>query len=506
MVTRVTSQAVQETVLRNIFRITEDLFQAQDEISSGKRIRKPSDDPSGLRDTLGLKTQISQVEQFSRNIDNNKIFVQSADTALESAGLGLTRARELGIAELGGASTAQTRGFAAAEIDKIISQTLEDANTRVKNTFIFSGAKTRTQPFLASASGAIYQGDTERVQIEISRNSRADVTLPGSEVFGTDLDPVLTLSTALSDLNKGSGVTPGSFQVTDRAGNTATIAVTSGMTVGDVINAINAAGLNVTASLNADGNALQLTDSTSVILQGLQVSEVSGGTTASDLGILGRRDGNLEGTDLDPQLTGALQIGQLNGGDGATLESLRIVNGAASGTVSLSSASTLNDVISQINGAGLNVTAGIAADGNRLEVVSNDPNTVAVVNEVGNGTTAEILGLGGGRNVLTTLIQLQNALDRDDTPGIIASLNNLESGEDSISESRAIVGAELRRIEAADFVHDQDVVDLTAQQSDIEDTDLTRRASDLAALELALEATLDTTARILQPSLLDFLR
>jgi len=103
MVTRVTSQAQQANSLQNIFRITEDLFKAQQEIATGKRINRPSDDPAGMRDALLLRTGVNQANQFIRNIDNNRIFIQAGDTSLQSIDLNLIRAKELAVSELGGA-------------------------------------------------------------------------------------------------------------------------------------------------------------------------------------------------------------------------------------------------------------------------------------------------------------------------------------------------------------------------------------------------------------------
>ncbi|MFQ5450793.1 MAG: flagellar hook-associated protein FlgL [Nitrospinaceae bacterium] len=506
MVTRVTSQSIQNTVLSNIFRITEDLFKAQQEIASGKRVNKPSDDPSALRDGLSLRTSLSQAQQFIRNIDNNRIFLQSTDSALQSVGLGMTRAKELSISELGGTSTAQTRGFAAVEINKILSQVLEAGNTQVKNLYIFGGTKTRTIPFLASASGAVYQGNSESFRIEIAQNSTLGLTLPGSQVLGADLDPAITTATPLSDLNGGKGIPTGQFTITDRAGNSANIAVASGATLGSLISSINAAGVNVTASINSNGNGLKLVDTSSGVTQAMSISEVGGGTTAASLGILGQRQGTLEGTDLNPALNASTLISDLNGGGGLTLGDISILNGAASGTVSLSAASTVGDVINQINASGLNVTASINSGGNVLRVDSNNSATVAVVNDIGTGTTAENLGLGGGRNVIQTLFQLKAALEKNDSFGIIGSLQNLDKGLDSINESRALVGATLRRVESTTTEHNQDIVDQTQQLSNLIDSDPIKAASDLAALEVALNATLNTTARILQPTLLDFLR
>ncbi len=69
------------------------------------------------------------------------------------------------------------------------------------------------------------------------------------------LNAALTTQTLVDDLNGGQGVAAGSLQITDRSGASASVAIAPGMTVGGVIAAINAAGLNVTAGLNAAGFA-----------------------------------------------------------------------------------------------------------------------------------------------------------------------------------------------------------------------------------------------------------
>lgn len=503
---RVTSQIMQRTAISRIFKITEQLFRAQVEISSGKRIQRPSDDPSGMRDSLVIRTSLSQASQFIRNINNNGLFMQSADSALDTLGQSLTRARELALGALNGTATAETRGFAAIEVEQLVQQALEAANTRVKNHFIFSGTAVRERPFEEGPSAAVYHGNTENFRIEIDSDTRLAIGLPGSDVLGVDLNPALDAATLLDDLNGGAGVSAGSFQITDRSGASASVAVAPGMTVGDVVAAINGAGLNVTASINSAGNGIALVDSSPLILGPLSVSEVAGGSTAADLGLLGQRDGDLQGADLNPVVTTQTLIASLEGGQGLTLGDIQVTNGAASATIDLSGAVTVGDVLALINGAGVNVTAGINSAGNALTIDSNDPASAAIVTDVGLGNTAENLGLGGGRNVITALIKLKLALERNDTPGIIASLDNLDGALGSVNQSRAIIGANLRLAENIEFTHEQDIVDQTAQLAKIEDSDLVQSASDLARLEQALQATLGTTARILQPTLLDFLR
>jgi len=508
MVMRVTSQTQQRNALNNIFRITEAMFNAQKEITSGKKIHKPSDDPSGMRDTLALRTNIKQIKQFDRNINSNQLFLSRGESALDSIGVSLSRAKELSMVELGGLSTSETRGYAKTELDNIISKVLQDANTKVKDMYIFSGTDVNTTPFELSASGAvyIYNGNSDNLMIQIEEDINVKVNIPGSEVLGTDLDPDLNTSTNVSDLNGGTGITAGSFSITDRAGTGGTVTITSSMTLANVITAIGNVSSNLTASINSSGNGITIRDTSSVITNSLTVSEVDGGTTALSLGIVGTKDGNIEGADLNAALSTSTLISELNGGDGLTLGDINIINGASSGAVSLSSATTIAEVISLINNAGYNVTASIDSAGNSLQVISNSSSTIAVVNNVGTDTTAEELGIGGGRNVINTLMKLRQAMKYDDTYAILGSLANLDSGLESINESRAIYGAVTRRMNSTKETHQQSIVNQKDQISNIEGADLVEAASEFAAMETALQASLSSTARIIQPSLLDFLR
>ena len=108
--------------------------------------------------------------------------------------------------------------------------------------------------------------------------------------------------------------------------------------------------------------------------------------------------------------------------------------------------------------------------------------------------------------MINTIIKLKQAMQKDDTFGILASLNNLDSGLVSINESRAILGATARRMETTETIHQQDIVNQNEQIANIEGADLVEAASEFAAMEAALQASLSSTARIIQPSLLDFLR
>ncbi len=159
----------------------------------------------------------------------------------------------------------------------------------------------------------------------VSESSYSGTNLQHQYVSGASL---------LSDLNYGRGISNGSFRITDAYGGQATITIGSDdKTLQDVIDEINAADLNLTASINSTGDGLLLA---STVEDGstIRVESITG-TTAKDLGILG------------------------------TAESVddNILDGSYEKTIELETSDTLNDIISKVNSAGIDVTATLINDG-----------------------------------------------------------------------------------------------------------------------------------------------
>jgi flagellar hook-associated protein 2 len=130
---------------------------------------------------------------------------------------------------------------------------------------------------------------------EAGGTTAADLGLLGSAPAGTTAISGANLqkqwiseNTLLSDYNGGKGVSPGSFRITNSTGNTTTINLATGtkFTIGDVIRDINSKNIGVTASINAHGDGLLLSDTAGGGLK-LKVENVDG-TSATDLNIEGQ--------------------------------------------------------------------------------------------------------------------------------------------------------------------------------------------------------------------------
>ncbi len=154
------------------------------------------------------------------------------------------------------------------------SATATSSNASVLSATAALGTPTGTYQFSVRALAATHQ------LVSRGFDSRAAILSPGSLTIESAQARV-DRQTRLEQLNGGSGIQRGSFKLTNAAGQQATIDVTDAVTLDDVVDRINAAGLSVRAAISGDG--LALTDSSSGTGH-LQVQEISGGRTAASLG------------------------------------------------------------------------------------------------------------------------------------------------------------------------------------------------------------------------------
>ncbi len=244
----------------------------------------------------------------------------------------------------------------------------------------------------------------------------------------------LDKDTPLSLLNNQQGIRRGEIKITDRSGASAVIDLSKALTVSDVLDAINStAGVNVTAGVS--GDSIIIKDNTGASSNNLVIEDVNGGYAATDLGIAGSvagdtitgsdvigmsditplkflNDGNgisTSGTTADLNITlrdgtsfnvglsgileGEMSLGMLNGGQGVRAGSIKITNKAGeSKTIDLSSAQTVDDVLSAINNSGLDLSASIVNSKLLITDGSGGDGDLKIEN-VDGGHTATDLGI-----------------------------------------------------------------------------------------------------------------
>jgi len=186
---RITQESLSRTTLSNIKLNYKKMQEIQEKLSSGKQINRPSDDPSGARKVLGLRTEDLQVQQFLDNTETAKEQINYTSNTLESIQEIFTKIKGLTI-QAGNDTLGQSdRKIIANELDELLESVLQNANTDNNGRYIFSGTETLTSAFTATRdsngniSSVSYNGNNEEIKYQIGPDTFIQVNLPGGKLF-----------------------------------------------------------------------------------------------------------------------------------------------------------------------------------------------------------------------------------------------------------------------------------------------------------------------------------
>jgi flagellar hook-associated protein 3 FlgL len=186
------------------------LARLQEQISTGVRLSKPSDDPAAAAKILELEQSVSQNLQYQSNINLAEQRLSQQDAVLAGYDNLLIRVRELAIQANNAPVDAVSRNAIAAEIDERLNELLSLANTIDANgDYLFAGYQNNSAPFTATTTGSRdhvnFNGDAGVRAIQISRVRQLDVDIPGQEIF-MEIPSANALRELVAAANTGTGV------------------------------------------------------------------------------------------------------------------------------------------------------------------------------------------------------------------------------------------------------------------------------------------------------------
>ncbi|QOJ33658.1 MAG: flagellar hook-associated protein FlgL [Nitrospira sp.] len=181
---RVADQQIYSNLLGNLQRARLQSLNAQEQISSQRRVSHPSDDPSAFGQIVLDKSALSQTTQWIRNIDFGRARVDAADQALGQVQNLITRIRELTIQAGSDTTSPEGRETIAKEVRQLQRQLVQLGNTEVAGQAIFGGTESDVSPFVITSGDTVaYQGNAETQSIAVSPNQTVQILLPGSSIF-----------------------------------------------------------------------------------------------------------------------------------------------------------------------------------------------------------------------------------------------------------------------------------------------------------------------------------
>lgn len=536
---RVTNGMMIANMMRNISRNQMAMDKTQQSMATGKKFLNPSDDPIGVSRSLRLHTDVATMEQYKRNVDDASSWMNTTELATNNIIDILQRARELTVQAANGSNSVDERNAVASEIKQLREQLINVGNSTYAGRYIFSGYKT-DKPLLKSDGtydlGGGSLNNNESINFNIGVGDTLGVNILGQRVFGymvEDGDLDKDISTGMVDhIVKADAAATGTGDNTlnfnyDGMGYTVTIPA-GPYSDTDAINAAINSSIDAIPELKGhikfgieDGKVNIISDKP-FTLSATAMTTALGYTTNMPKTAV-KATNALEGAVVDLSAAGFTVDGTSNkfiinyNGTDCTLT----LDAATYDNSPLTLDNFVEDLQEKINGdATLKNHVTVKNDNNRI-IISSD-GTVALKNisptasfDVGsmgmlNGKASSSLDNKVDSGAKTQLIgvfdQLISDLTSDNAEGISAALGRMDKQINNINALRAEIGVKSNRIDLTANRIADDTINLNDLLSKNEDADMAEVIMNLTAQENVYKASLSAGARIIQPSLIDFLR
>lgn len=193
---RISDRMLHNTIRSNLSANQRRMLAVEDEITSGKKVRKPSDDPSAVASILRHRTDVAANEQDQRTVSSAISRLSAADGALDTVTQILHRATELAVQAGSDAIGQEHLQSIGAEVNELLKQVVQTGNTRFTGQYIFSGSKTTTPAFEATGdvpATVTYNGNAEPVTYELNGGVAIRVDVPGEEALRSTIDALMSV-------------------------------------------------------------------------------------------------------------------------------------------------------------------------------------------------------------------------------------------------------------------------------------------------------------------------
>jgi flagellar hook-associated protein 3 FlgL len=188
MAQRITGSMLTSATLGDITSSLGAMDRSENELSSGKTILEPSDNPYGASKAIGLQSTLDGLTAYSGSVQDGTSWLNTASSAMTSIDNVVQRARELLVSASNGVNNQADLNGIADEVDQLTETVKQDANTQYAGQYIFSGTETNKAPYEPGASDT-FQGNTASVTRAIAPGSTVSVSTNLSSLLGNGSEP-----------------------------------------------------------------------------------------------------------------------------------------------------------------------------------------------------------------------------------------------------------------------------------------------------------------------------
>jgi flagellar hook-associated protein 3 FlgL len=180
---RVTQKMLNIQFMRNLNSNLHRMENSQNQLTTGRRINKPSDDPIGISYSMRYRSELVANDQYKENVDSAISWMEQVDTTLNQAGEIVQRIRELTVGAVNDTNDQTARDAVSSEIGQLFDQLVVIANSEFNGKYLFNGQLTDVKPY-DTADPMSATPDNGHIMFEIGVGVRISVNVTGDAVFG----------------------------------------------------------------------------------------------------------------------------------------------------------------------------------------------------------------------------------------------------------------------------------------------------------------------------------
>lgn len=187
---RVANKTIYDSTINNLAMTSSAMVDANEIVSTTKRINRLSDDPVGLVSVLNLRSSLSSIGQMERNISIGNSWLTASESALTQLNDILTATKELTVGMATATVGATERAGNANLVDGYLEQIISLANSSSDGRYLFGGTNTGTTPFALNPTETAveYSGNDTAFSINIGTDTSIAVGKDGKDIFGENWD------------------------------------------------------------------------------------------------------------------------------------------------------------------------------------------------------------------------------------------------------------------------------------------------------------------------------
>ncbi|WP_433944326.1 flagellar hook-associated protein FlgL [Paenibacillus sp. SN-8-1] len=206
---RITSNMMNSQLMLNLNRNAQAMNNTQNQLATGRKLNKPSDDPVGITYSLRYRGELASNDQYTKNVDSALSWLDFNDTVLSQTGDVVQRLRELTVQASTGSNPQSALDSIKQEVGQLREQLIDISNSKLNGKYIFNGESYDKKPYdfprnadgtFDTSSVTTLTTDKGLINYSVGDSVQLPINLTGTDVFGngSDSDNIFNIINNLS--------------------------------------------------------------------------------------------------------------------------------------------------------------------------------------------------------------------------------------------------------------------------------------------------------------------